>query len=324
MFRIHQISTVIAGHTPVAAGNLRRSTLVCLGLLVVMSGLACRPAGPAPAQSESMTEHRDGLGRAVRIVKRPARIISLAPNVTEILFALQLDDQIVGVTSYCDYPATALSRERVGDTLSPNLERIIAQRPDLVIVSTSSQLEVLTRQLDQLAIPVYVTNPRTIRDILTTIRQVGEITGQVTQARELTGEMEARIRRIEERVGLLPTVRVLYALQIDPLITAGRDTFLNDLIRSAGGESISGGEEVAYPQFSYETVIARAPEVILLPEQHGSAVINESALRRSLGLTPAVKNGRIVRINPDWADRPGPRIVEALEQFAQALHPESP
>lgn len=324
MFRIHQFSSVIAGHTPVVAGTLRRSMQVCLGLLIVLSGLACRPAGPTPAASESMTEHRDGLGRTVRIVQRPQRIVSLAPNITEILFALQLDDQIVGVTSYCDYPAAALTRERVGDTLAPNLERIIARRPDLVIVSTSSQLEALTRQLDQLAIPVYVTSPRTIRDILTTIRQVGEITGQTARASELTREMETRIRRIENRVGMLPAVRVLYALQVNPLISAGRETFLNDLIRIAGGESISGREEAAYPQFSYETVIARAPEVILLPEQHGSAVIDESALRRSLATTPAVRNGRIVRINPDWADRPGPRIVEALEQFAQALHPESP
>ncbi len=301
---------------------------ICRPLLVVLLlGLtACRSIGPMPPQQEprQLIERTDGLGRQVKIAAQPLRIISLAPNITEILFALQLDARIVGVTSYCDHPAAATGVEKVGDTITPNREKIIGLRPDLVIVSTSSQLETLTNQLDRLAIPVYVTNSQSLAEILTTIRAVGEITGTADRAEVLATEMEERIRRVEERVARLPRVRVLYLLQMDPLISAGRKTYLNDLITLAGGESITGQEESDYPQFSLETVIARAPEVILVPDRHGSAVIDEQRLRRSLGITPAVRNGRLVRINPDWADRPGPRVVEALEQFAQALHPPSP
>jgi iron complex transport system substrate-binding protein len=302
----------------------RKSWLLFIVLLLGVT--ACRNAGPAPKSEEPgrLIERTDGLGRRVGIVDHPQRIISLAPNITEILFALQLDARIVGVTSYCDHPAAATTREKVGDTINPNREKIIGLRPDLVIVSTSSQLETLTSQLDRLSIPVYVTNSTSVAEILTTIRAVGEITGTTERAEMLATEMEERIRRVEERVARLPRVRVLYLLQMDPLISAGRKTYLNDLIRLAGGQSITGEEEPDYPQFSLETVIARTPEVILLPDRHGTSVIDEQKLRRSLAITPAVRNGRLMRINPDWSDRPGPRIVEALEQFAQALHPPSP
>lgn len=303
-----------------------RRIVLWLVLLITLSGNGCRrgePAQPNP-QAPLVSHYQDDLGRKVTIVAEPRRIISLAPSITETLFALQLDERIVGVTSYCDYPAGALAKERIGDTLSPNLERIIALKPDLVIVTTASQLESLTRQLDSLSIPVYVTNPRTIDGIIGTIRRLGELTGRTTRADELAREMEARKERIASRVGRLPQVAVLYLLQLDPLITAGKETFLNDLISIAGGQSISGGEQADYPQFSRETVLARSPEVMLLPSRHGEGSIDVARLRQLFATTPAVRNNRLMTINSDWIDRPGPRIIDGLEQIAQALHPESP
>lgn len=263
----------------------------------------------------------DGIGRVVSISPDPQRIISLAPNVTEILFSLGLGDRVVGVTSYCDFPEAAKAREKVGDTLHPNLERIIALKPDLVVVSTSSQLENLTRKLDQLSIPVYVTNPRAAREVIVSIRRLGEATGATARAAQLAGEMESRISAVEARVKDLPRPRVFYVLQTGPLITAGRNTFINDLINIAGGKSISGDETADYPQFSQETVIARAPEIIVAPSSHGTELVNESELRRGFATTPAIRSNRIVWINPDMVDRPGPRIVEGLEQLARGLHP---
>jgi iron complex transport system substrate-binding protein len=303
---------------------MAKSTAFLFALVASLFFLGCRTTS-APAQKDGEAGNRrsftDGLGRAVSIVTDPQRVISLAPNVTEILFALGLESRVVGVTTYCDFPEAAKAKEKVGDTLQPNLEKIISLKPDLVIVSTSSQLENLTRRLDQLAIPVYVTNPRTVREVASSIRSLGEVTGTAERARQIAEDMEGRIGAVERRVSGLPRPRVLYVLQTGPLITAGRNTFINDLVNIAGGESISGAETAEYPQFSRETVVARAPEIIVAPSSHGVELVKESDLRRDFPTTPAIRSNRIVWVTPDLVDRPGPRIVEGLEQLARGLHP---
>jgi iron complex transport system substrate-binding protein len=295
--------------------------LFALAALLFFSGCS---SGVAPMRKEGEAGNRrnftDSLGRAVSVAPNPQRIISLAPNVTEILFALGLESRIAGVTSYCDFPEAAKSKEKIGDTLQPNLEKIISLKPDLVVVSTSSQLENLTRRLDQLAVPVYVTNPRSVREVAASIRSLGEVTGTSERAQSLAAEMQSRIDAVERGVSGLPRPSVLYVLQIGPLITAGRDTFINDLINTAGGKSISGDETADYPQFSRETVVARAPEVIVAPSSHGVEFVKESDLRRDFATTPAIRSNRIVWVTPDLVDRPGPRIVDGLEQLAKGLH----
>jgi iron complex transport system substrate-binding protein len=287
-----------------------------LALLCVC--LSCRQ--PSPQSTGARLTFTDELNRPVAIAQNPQRIISLAPNITEMLFALGLGERVVAVTSFCDFPPEAKNKEKIGDTLQPNLERIIALRPDLVVITTASQVERLTRQLDQLSIPVYVTNPRTVRDVLRSIRHLGEATGTKAQAEELAAKLEERIRQVEARVANQTKPRVLFVLQLGPLITAGRNTFINDLIILAGGESISGAETTEYPQFSLETAVARAPEVIIAPLMHGSGAIEEAELRRAFATTPAVRQERLVRISPDLTSRPGPRLIDGLEQLAQALH----
>jgi len=293
--------------------------LFALAALLLFAG--CGRTGGPTSEAGDRRSFTDGLGRAVSITPNPQRIISLAPNVTEILFALGLESRVVGVTSYCDFPEAAKAKVKVGDTLRPNLEKIVSLKPDLVVVSTASQLENLTRRLDQLAIPVYVTNPRVVREVAASIRSLGEVTGTSERARSLAGEMENRIDAVEQRVGGLARPRVLYVLQTGPLITAGRNTFINDLINIAGGKSISGDETADYPQFSRETVVARAPEVIVAPSSHGAEFVKESDLRRDFAVTLAIRSNRIVWVTPDLVDRPGPRIVEGLEQLAEGLHP---
>ncbi len=299
--------------------TLRKTILIAFVALTLFAGCSYNQPNIAAGDRRNFT---DGIGRAVAVTSNPQRIISLAPNVTEILFALGLGDRIAGVTGYCDFPEAAKTKEKIGDTLNPNLERIISLKPDLVVVSTASQLENLTRKLDQLAIPVYVTNPRSVREVTVSIRKLGEVTGAVDRAMAIADEMERRISAVEGRVKGLPEPLVLYVLQTGPLITAGRNTFINDLIVLAGGRSISGDETADYPQFSRETVIARAPEVIVAPASHGSELVKESDLRRDFAVTPAIRAGRIVRVNPDLVDRPGPRIVEGLENLARGLHPQ--
>jgi iron complex transport system substrate-binding protein len=300
------------------------SRLVALGVIFALAG--CRqssttPAGPA-ARAGATREFTDGLGRRVTVNTPPQRIVSLAPNLTEMLFALGLDDRIVGVTSYCDFPPAARAKEKVGDTIRPDLEKLITLHSDLVLVSTASQLENLTRRLDQLSIPVYVTDPRTVRAVIATLRAIGEVTGATEPAARLSAEMERRINEVEARVRPLPRPRILYALQTEPLITIGHRTFINDLITLAGGSSISDSESADYPQFSRETVVARAPEVIVAPLLHGTNASSEQVLRRAFAETPAVRAGRIALVDPDLINRPGPRIIDGLEEMARALHPE--
>jgi iron complex transport system substrate-binding protein len=308
----------LSAYIPVRAPSL---TLV-IALALALAG--CRPSTPAPAPDTQRParEFSDALGRRVSVLHPPQRIISLAPNLTEMLFALGLDSQVVGVTSYCDYPPAARSKEKVGDTLQPDLERLITLRPDLVLVSTASQLESLMRRLSDLSIPVYVTDARTVREVVASLRALGEVTGATQNADALAVEMERRISTIEARVRPLARPRVLYALQTEPLITIGRNTFLNDLIALAGGESISATEANGYPQFSRETVVARAPEVIVAQRLHGSSAVSEDTLRRIFADTPAARTGRLALVDPDLVNRPGPRIVDGLEEMARALHPE--
>lgn len=297
-----------------------------LGWLVaaalVYCGSACQ--SPKPVQISAGTYVFDELNRPVTLAHPPQRIISLAPNVTELLFALGLGDRTVGVTSYCDFPPEAKTKEKVGDTLQPNLERLIALKPDLVVITTASQVERLAQQLDQLGIPLYVTNPRTVRDVVASLRHLGVATSTTSQAEALATNLEQRIEAVERRVAAQPKPRVLFVLQLAPLITAGRNTFLNDLITRAGGVSISGEENADYPQFSREAVIGRAPEIIIAPAFHGDGAIRESDLQQAFPTTPAVRKHRLVSINPDLTSRPGPRLVDGLEQLAQAFHPEKP
>lgn len=292
--------------------------LLALAIASICGGCRQNQLRSDPADPRSFT---DGLGRKVSIRADPKRIISLAPSVTEILFALGLGDRIAGVTSYCDFPEAAKAKEKIGDTLHPNLERIISLKPDLVVITTASQLEELARKLDQLAVPVYVTNPKTVRETVNSIRELGGATGTAERAAEIAAEMQRRIEAVEARVNGLPRPRVLYILQNNPLITAGRNTFINDLIYLAGGQSISGQETTDYPQFSRESVVARAPEAVIIPSSHGEDFVREEDLRRDFPSTPAVRSDRLIKVNADWIDRPGPRIVDGLEQLARGLHP---
>lgn len=313
---------VCPNHSP-GQKFFQRPVLVWV-VIVLLTLLSASCHSSKPIQVPAGTFVFDELKRSVILAHPPQRLISLAPNVTELLFALGLGDRVVGVTSYCDYPPEAKTKEKVGDTLQPNLERLIALKPDLVVVTTASQVERLAQQLDQLGIPLYVTNPRTVRDVPASIRHLGIATGTSATAETLAASLEQRIEQVERRVSTQPKPRVLFVLQLTPLITAGRNTFLNDLITRAGGVSISGEESADYPQFSREAAIARAPEIITAPAFHGAGAISETALEQAFPTTPAVRNHRLVQINPDLTSRPGPRLVDGLEQLAQALHPEKP
>jgi iron complex transport system substrate-binding protein len=274
--------------------------------------VACSPNRSIPESSRTIV---DELGRTIKVPEHAERIVSLAPSITETLFALGVGDRVAGVTSYCDYPPEAKLKDKVGDTLKPNIERIVGIKADLVIVSTSSQLEQYIQNLEGLGIPVYISNPRNLEQVLQSINSMGRLVVAEDRARELVSDMRARIDRVASSLASAERPRVLFLLGTEPLITVGGETFMDDLITRAGGRSISteaGGE---YPQYSMETAVAKQPEVIFVQ-------FDEKQLPERLKQTPAGRANRVYHLDDDLVSRPGPRIVDGLEQMASKIHPE--
>jgi iron complex transport system substrate-binding protein len=228
----------------------------------------------------------------------------LAPNLTEIVYAIGAGDRLVGDTSYCDFPPAAKTVEKIGDTLHPSLERIIALRPQLVLVSTASQLEVFTHQLETQNIAVFVTDPHDLEGVFRSINQLGAILDHDDQAKQLVGQLRSRTDAVEAAVKPTQPVRVFYQLSAEPLYTAGHD-------------DVSG----AWPKFSAESALAARPEAIILPTG-GSMGAANSTVAEPLQLSPAAVQGRVYKINDDHLVRPGPRAVDGLEEMARSLHPD--
>jgi len=299
-----------------------RSQLGTAILVIALSlTFACSSVGPSNKnQSAANKEYTDDVGRRISLPAHVDRVISLAPNVTEIMFAVGAGGSLVGNTSFCDFPAEAKNVEKVGDTFHPSLERIIALRPQLVLVSTASQLEGFTDQLRSHNIEVFVTDPHSLEDIFRSIAQIGELVGKQDTANTLVTKLRERTTAIENAVKPLPRVRVFYQLSAEPLYTAGRDSFVTDLIKRAGADSVTAEVPGAWPKYSAESALAAKPEAIILPTG-GSMGEGNSTVAEALHNSPAAQQGRVYKINDDHLVRPGPRIVDGLEEMARALHP---
>jgi iron complex transport system substrate-binding protein len=283
---------------------------VLLSLALVLT--ACTPIEQIPPQYVF-----DDLGRLVAINGTPQRIISLAPSNTEILFALGLGDKVVGVTDWCDYPPEALEKEKVGGYANPDIEKIVALNPDLILAGYGNPIEVVYT-LAGLGLTVFGIKTTDLDDLLNDIRRVGEITDKEVEAQALTSAMESRIQAVTNQTEELEQrPRVFYIVWHDPLWTAGSGTFINELIEKAGGVNIFGNV-TGYPMVSIEDVLARDPEIIITSEWSYDWALNST----ELASTNASQSGRIFTCDDDLVQRPGPRLVEGLEWFAHFIHPE--
>ncbi len=285
-----------------------------------MAALACHPVD-VPSPVVETREVRDDLGRVVYVPVKIERAISLAPSLTEMIFAVGAGDRLVGVTTYCNYPAETAAIEKVGDTQTPNIEKIIALRPQVIFISTASQLEAFSKTLGEQGIAVYVTNPKTLDGVLENLRQMGDLFETSDIARKKVIDLEGRVSIVwnefqrfgDPRPSPRPP-KVFLQISRDPLFTIGNESFLTELIEKAGGDSVTSNVATAYPKISKETALALKPDVILLSDSEDntgpSDVFKDS---------PAVKNGRVYKINADIISRPGPRLVDALEEIAKDL-----
>lgn len=290
-------------------------------LLLALAVFACASQKQVAPEGPVTRELTDDAARRVALPVRVSRVISLAPNLTEIVFAVGGGDRLVGRTSYCDYPAAAKSVAEVGDTLNPSLERIIALKPQVVLISTASQLEVFTQQLQNQNIAVFVTDPHDLEGVFRSIDQIGQMLGQAEQATLLVQQLRERTAKVEQGVKNQPPVRVFFQLSAKPLYTAGHDAFVTDLMRRAGANSVTADVPGAWPKYSDESALASRPEAIIVPTG-GSMGAANSTISEALNKSPAVLQNRVYKLNGDHLVRPGPRAIDGLEEIAMALHPE--
>jgi iron complex transport system substrate-binding protein len=288
-------------------------------LLLAVGMLAWLSAGGRDSLAADVT---DMLGRRVRVPDHPARIVSLAPSITETVFGLGDGDRLAGVTDYCDYPLEATRKPRVGGISNPSFEAILALRPDLVIATSESNYAEHVERLVSLGLPVYVVRPVDWDTVLESIERIGEVLGRQEVARAQVAAMRRDADAIGRAVAGLPRPRVLYVVWPNPLIAPGRDTLINQLIQRAGGESITAAEPLLYPRLSLETVADRRPDRIIVG-RHGQETVEE-LLRgwERLGSVSAVREGRVYGVDGNLVHRPGPRMVEALRALAHVIHPE--
>ncbi len=284
---------------------------------------ASDPPRPVP-----MRIVRDDLERRIAVPVNAKRVVSTAPSITEMIFAAGAGDRLVGVTTFCDFPEEAKSIAKIGDTMNPNLETIVALKPDIVFVSTASQLEAFMKTLEQNGIAVYVMDPTGLPHMYErSFSELGIIFDRYGIANELSSTLGARHREVcritkgcldRDKDGPAPdTVPVFVQISKEPLFTVGGDSFLRQLVRDAGGLLVTENIETPFPKLSKETAVVLDPEVIILSDSPDNQEPND-AFKSS----PAVKNGRVYKINADILSRPGPRLVDALEQIARHLHPE--
>lgn len=308
-------------YQPNNKSRLCGALLLC-ALLLFVSCTRQRERSAAENSPAETREVTDEAGRRVRVPLRPQRIVTLAPNLTEIVYAIGAGNLLVGNTTYCDYPPEAKQITKVGDTMQPNIERIVELRPQLVLVSTASQLEAFTQQLNEQGIAIYITDPRSLEDVFRSIKTLGALLNQTERSEKLVDEMRARALAVEAGVKARKPVRVFYQVSAAPLYTIGREAFLTDLIRRAGGQSVTADVPGAFPRYSDEAALATQPEAIILSID---TAMDEGNARPSASLakSPAVLNKRVYAVNGDLLSRPGPRLVDGLEEIARHLHPEA-
>jgi len=269
----------------------------------------------------------DQADRTITIEKLPEKIVSLAPGNTEIIYALGLEDRLVGVTEYCDYPQAAKQKPQIGGFSTVDIEKVVEIEPDLILATNIHRDEVVP-QLERLGLTVLVLDPWTLDDVLEAINLVGRITGKVEAASRLTTEMENRIKSITDKTTTLPESqrpKVLYIVWHDPLMTVSSETRIHELIVKAGGINIASDLEGGYPTISLEAVIMANPQVIIAGSGHGSGQdvpVQFALTDPRLAEVAARQNGRVHEIDSNLTSRPGPRIVDGLEKLAEFVHPE--
>ncbi|HKW64457.1 MAG TPA: cobalamin-binding protein [Candidatus Acidoferrum sp.] len=298
-----------------------------------LAALAVFTCAAAPSHAQSAThssteppafrEVVDELGRTIRIPQPVRRIVSLSPSSTETIYALGLQDRLVGDTDYCDYPPDAKKKTKVGGATDPSLEVIASLHPDLVLVTKLNRLETV-QSLAELGITSYATDPHTVADILSSIKTLADVLGVPDTGASISDDMQHRLNDLQHRLGDSPPKRVLFVVWTQPLISTGQHTFLADALRRAGAVSIVDSSQ-DWPQVNLEEVAKLQPDFLVFAESQAgdaSREVEKLATLPGWKIVNAIRDRRYAVIS-DAVNRPAPHIVSAIEELARQLHPEA-
>jgi iron complex transport system substrate-binding protein len=293
---------------------------------LVLALLLFTALGAAPVAAQPGTERRtvlDATGRTVQVPAAPRRVVALAPSVTEIVYALQQEARLVGVTRYSNYPPAAERLPTVGSYIQLDVERIVALRPDLCIAVKDGNPIAQVEQLQAMDLPVYAVNPFDLEAVMQSVLAIGGLLGAEPQAQTVVAGMRGRMLRVQERVARADHhPRLFFQIGVSPIVSVGSNTFIHTLITLAGGTNVAAGT-TPYPRYSREQVIALAPEVIVISSMERATLFEQvKAEWMQWPAIPAVKNQAVFIAPNDLFDRPTPRLVEALEVLAAFIHPE--
>lgn len=261
----------------------------------------------------------DDSGRQVTIPAEPKRVVSVAPSNTEIVFAIGKGDVLVGRSEFDEYPPEALEIDSIGGYAPPNYELILSKEPDLVLVIGGSG-ETTNKLINEYGLTVVVIDSESFSDVYDAIRLIGQILNAQEKAEQVASEMEQRVNEIAAKAAQAETrPKVFYEVWDDPLMTAGKGTFIDELIRLAGGENVGAAVE-GWSGFSMEQVVAADPDIIMAGSYFDTAGI---AARPGWSEIKAMKEGKVYPVeDPDLVTLPGPRLVQGLEWMARTIHPE--
>jgi iron complex transport system substrate-binding protein len=274
----------------------------------------------APSAAKTIT---DQLGRHVAVPDKPYRVVSLAPSITEIVFALDQGHRLQGVTTYSDFPPEAVKLPKVGSYVHLDLEKIVALKPDLCIAIKDGNPRVIAQRLESLKIPVYAVDPNNLETIMKTVLEIGTLLNAKGRANQLVQNMDLRIQKVKSMVAMAThRPRVFFQIGVSPIVSVGTHTFIHELIVLAGGTNLAAGL-IPYPRYSREKVLALSPEIIIITSMARSAVFEKvKAEWEKWPNMPAVRNRRIYVEDSNFFDRPTPRLVDGLELLIRLIHPE--
>lgn len=265
----------------------------------------------------------DQLGRKVVLSDNLMRIVSLAPNITEIIFALGQEHRLIGVTRFSDFPPEAKQIPGVGSYVNLDLEKIVFLKPDLCIATKDGNPREVASSLESLQIPVYAVDPRNLDSVMDTIVELGRLLNVTEKAGELVANMRSRIACVDSLVSKTDhRPGVFFQIGVSPIVSVGTDTYIHELIVRAGGENLAAGH-TPYPRFSREQVLALSPDVFIITSMARERVFEKVKAEWSRWIDlPAVRDNRIILVDSNILDRPTPRLVDGLELLAQVIHPE--
>jgi iron complex transport system substrate-binding protein len=290
-------------------------------LAAACGGSTSASSSTSPSAAAAPITVTDDSGHQVTLPKPAERVVSLAPANTEIAFAIGAGDKLVAGTVYDDYPAAAKKLPKIGDFANPSVEKIVSFQPDLVLAAGGIQAG-LRSKLEGLGVKVFVVDPTSLDGVFSDLTKLGELMGVSSKADAVVASLKQRTAAIERKVAGLPKVSVFVEIYSKPLMTAGTGTYIDDMVTLAGGTNIGDAAGSGFPTFSEEVLFKDNPQVYIATT--GSmASPGQIAQRKGYSALQAVQDHRVYVLDQNILDRPGPRLVDGLEQLAKAIHPEA-